>query len=39
MAGTVGVTFAGMDNLSVTFGDPNASQVNDPGQVLWTHYQ
>ena len=30
MAGTVGVTVAGMDNLSVTFGDPNASQVTDP---------
>ena len=30
MAGTVGVTVAGIDNLSVTFGDPNASQVNDP---------
>ena len=32
MAGTVGVTVKGVDNLSVTFGDPNASQVNDPGQ-------
>ena len=31
MAGTVGVTFSG-DSLSVTFGDPSASQVTDPAQ-------
>ena len=30
MAGAVGVTIQGIDSLSVTFGDKNASPITDP---------